>query len=714
MSERIFITEYRPGKIPGKTIATQCGCQGRRAYKATWKNNRRQTNRGLEEKLEFPRDALAPVPPGVEPDNLLLANISHKTVTLRFKIPGTVVDPDADAVVLLVDGSAVGDPITFKGYRAGQIFTIALPAIARKEGTHSIQYRLHYSSNGTEDGPLQSFIVDLTAPGQSSLPELIVEGDVQDGGVTSATLETHNGKQYLRTALHYYRGLAIGDKVQGVIAGLNGPGSTLDIEQRHDDGEEIVLRFPREDIERARDGLRAFTYTITDRAGNVSIPSLPLNLKVLLEGELIGLPAPEVAADDDGIINEQEARQPLEVIIPAYSINQRKKRSKGVSKRFLNKGILPGDEIELIWGSAHHELLPIAEGEEGERLPVYPNYAALYDTWRAQSQGRNEVARIAVLYRIIRDGLVAGTSAVRTVTINLHQAGGDPEPEVPIHPNLRPVVLMSSSGWLNQIPKDDYDKDAKLFLPWFDRHSPPAPVLVEDDEILLMYGTHVFAPRIVSAIDVGNKVDLEFILTADVIASQGSGTQETSYTVRRPVEGGTHNTSYGPMQPVLVDGDEQLPGDGNLGAGEYAPLVNPDHIILEDINNGVCFVTPAYKYKRPGDLIEIDLVQATGDGHSGGETTYEQSRITLSHRVVDASEETETYPFLLPADKLLAPNARCHIHSLWKVTRNGKPVENNTTPQLIVDTRRTTETHGLNKHSSRGGKARRTPAKKRR
>ncbi|WP_331832680.1 hypothetical protein VUG52_08200 [Pseudomonas sp. LH21] len=691
MSERYFIAEYRPAPLPAKSIASQCGCHSRRTYKAVRKPSRNIAKWGFDEKLVFPKDALAPPLPGVEPDNLLLTAFKNYPITLRFRIPAKVVDPTQDAVLLLVDGSAFSDPVTFEGYKAGDIFSIVLPASARKEGTHTIQYRIHYSNNGSEDGPLQSFKVALTAPGLPSLAELNVDPAIRDGGVTSATLEPHNGKYYLRTTLNGYNGLGIGDRIRGVIADLDGFGSTTDVEQEFGPGDEIILRFLREDIERAGDGLKTFAYTITDRAGNVSPPSRPVTLKVLLEGELTGLLAPEVADSADGIINDEEARKPLEVIIPAYAINTRKRKSKRIPKKRLKKGILPGDAIELIWGDAYHELLPYPDGEEGARLPIYPDYAALYDTWKAQSQGRDKVARITVRYRIIREGMVAGTSAGLDVNINLHQVGGDPEPGVPTHPNLRPAVLMSWSGQLNYIPKDDYDKDARLFVPWFDRHSPTAPVLIKGDVVRLRYGTYAFSPRTVSDADVGRKADLEFALTPDLIAEQAGGTQAVVYEVERPVQGPTYNTSQGPVQPVLVDADEQLPGDGDLGEGEYAPLKSACCIIPADFEDDkiVYFVTPAYKHKRPEDVIEINLVQVEGIEHTGNEEFLEESRIICSYTVRDISEGTEAYPFPLPTDKLLAPNKRCHIHSTWRVIRNGKPVENDTTALLIVDSRGT-------------------------
>lgn len=675
MSERYFIAEYRPATLPAKSIASQCGCHSRHAYKAVRKPARINATWGFDEELVFPKDALAPTLPGVEADNLLLADFRNYPITLRFRIPAKVVDPTRDAVLLLVDGSAFSIPITFEGYKAGDIFSIELPASARQEGIHTIRYRIHYSNNQSEDGPLQSFKVDLTAPGLPSLAELNVDSDIIKGGVTSATLEIHNGKHYLKTTLNGYNGLGIGDRIRGVIADLDGFGSTTDVEQEYGPGDEIILRFLREDIERAGDGLKTFAYTVTDRAGNISLPSRPVTLKVLLDGELTNLPAPEVADSADGIINDEEARKPLEVIIPAYS----------------DKPILPGDAIELIWSDAHHEPLPIPDGEEGARLPIYPDYAALYDTWKAQSQGHDETARITVSYRIIREGMVAGTSAGLDVVINLHQVGGDPEPEVPTHPNLRPAVLMSWSGQLNYIPKDDYAKDARLFVPWFDRHSPTAPVLIEDDVVRLSYGTYAFPPRTVSDADVGKKADLEFALTADLIAEQAGGTQALVYEVERPVQGPTHNTSQGPVQPVLVDADEQLPGDGDLGEGEYAPLKSACCIIPADLEDGkiVYFVTPPYKHKRSGDLIEIDLVQVEGIEHTDNESPLEESRITMAYTVLDASEETEAYKFPLETAKLLAPKKRCHIHSIWQVTRNGKTVKNDTTAKLIVDSRGT-------------------------
>ncbi|MCP8632299.1 hypothetical protein PUR31_00375 [Pseudomonas mosselii] len=669
-SSRIDV--HTPGKVPSQSITHSGRCKCPMFYKPTRK--RSPGILGFTDPLVFPAGALAELPPSGIADNLLLASVSSDPLKLTFPVPDSIKDPDGDSVQLIVDGAPLDPAVTFKGKKPGDTFEIDLPASVRTEGTHTIIYRVIYSGSGNESGPAQSFIVDLTKPGEPLLAELIVDELIKTNGLTSDKLKEEDGEQYLECTVAGYGGLAPGDIIEGAIS------STLrsrriargSMRRRPKDG--LTLRFLRADIEALGDGTLVFTYKITDRAGNVSDMSLPLTLKVLLKGELKGLLAPLIAAHTDGLIIDAEAREPLELVVPAHT---------------GTPAIQPGDKIELVWGDAVHELVPIPGGEEGNPQTLYPSYAALYDTWKKETAGANLVASIDVFYRIIRNGIVAGTSQITTVAVNLFQVGGDPnpDPEDPVHPNLRPPYLETASKQYNEIPSEEFDQDATIYIPLYDRKFPPRKVLEKDDKVLVFYGEIKFPVRTVTEQEANGTDDLRFPLTADQIAQEGSGTKPLHFLVTRAITGGKENTSRSYEQPITVHGNDELPGEGSLDDGRYFPVRASDGwITKEQIALGVKFITPHYANKKPGDTISIELYQAAGRSHDAGETPIDGSRYSFLKTVGEDDKDKET-EFEIPAHHLLFPNDFCHMHATWTATNEFGPVSNTTTPLVIVDTR---------------------------
>lgn len=664
-----FIDVVSDSQVPANSIARHTLIKGPLTYKAslvtapgTW---------AFTDPLVFPADALAPLPPDGEEDNLLLESVKSDTLTLTFPVPSKIRQPDKDSVQLLVNGNEIGSPVTFSGFKPGDIFPIDLPATARLEGRHSIVYQVTYNEGGgKERGPLQEFEVDLTAPGRPLLGQLIVAQDIIDNGLTADKLKNDNGTFYLESFVPSYEGVKPGDIIQGLINGNKAPNSvTNNIEGADKD---VELRFVREDIEAADDGPLVFSYEVTDRAGNTSLLTTELTLRVLLKGELKGLEAPLVPSfDDDGIINEADARGPAAVTIPAYT---------------GTPGIQKGDQIQLVWGGQAHTLVPIPDGTEEDEHTVQADYAALYDTWKTATGGANAVAKIDVLYRIVRNTLVAGTSPATTVDINLFQVGGDPDPETPVHPNMHPALLRSASGKENEIPVEDFDKDATIIVRWHQRLMPAEDLFILNDVLKVTYGTTELDERFINATDVTNKVDLVLPLTKEQIGNEGSGEKVLKYTVTRTVAGGTENTSSSPQQSVQVSGSDELPGEGTLPDGSFYPLNDRNSIGPAQIKEGVFFVTPYYTNKEINDVIKIELVQYLGDKHDDdSETPIEETRITMEIPVGPGDKNTPT-EFRLDATKLAHPLDLCHIHAVWSATNQFGTVTNDTT-QVTIDSR---------------------------
>lgn len=655
-------------RVPADSIARHARFKSRTTYKATLVAQ--PGTRQLTEELEFPAAALAALPPDGTPDNLLLTSVKDEDLTLQFVIPGKVRDPDLDKVQLVVDGILIGTPVSFAGHQAGDTFDIELPASARSEGTHSIVYRVFYfAGGGKEDGPDQSFQVDWTAPGRPQLGKLIVAKDIIDNGLTAAKLKREAGTQYLESFVPSYEGVKPGDNIQGLINGLPAPKSTA-FNEKGGTNEDVELRFVRDDIQAANDGTLNFAYQITDRAGNTSQPSVDLALRVLLKGELVGLQAPEVPSfDDDGIIDEADARGPADVKIPAFT---------------SIPGIEQGDMIQLVWGSAAHDPVRIPAGQEDKENVVQADYMSLYDTWKAETGGTDQVVDIDVLYHIVRGGLVAGTSPATPIRINLFQAGGEPGPD-PEHPHLKLPLLTADSGATNEIKGDDYTKNAKITVYWKDAQTPPQDLFIAGDKLNVTYGSTPLTERTIVQKDVDDKVDLELPLTAAQIAAEGSGIKDLKYAVTRTVDGPAENTSYSPVQDVEVAGTDELPGGGALPEGSFRPLNSNGVIGPKEIKAGVYFTTPYYDNKKNGDTITIDIVQAEDSRHNDGEMPIEATRITETKTVTTGDENSDT-EFLLDESKLAFPLDLCHIHVVWTATNSAGTVSNDTTT-IVIDSR---------------------------
>ena len=639
----------------------RCSCL-RPVYQATVtrKNDKKDDRKLPTNPLVFPASALAqpPAPPALA-DNLLLASVENDDLTLSFIVTDNL-NPQ-DQVGLLIDGVEIGSIVEIGNTPPGTAFNIVLEARDRPEGAGQIGYRLYYSPGaGEDDGPSIPFRVDLTPAGRPFLAELTVDQAIREEGLTADKLLGPDGAQYMSSLVASYNDAELGDIIQGFIN--NKPATnSISVVTNPDFTQDVELRFTREDIEAEGDGTLEFSYQITDRAGNVSQMSRPLTLSVLLEGELTDLLPPEVPANaDHGIISEADARGPADVIIPG------------------NARLMPGDTVMVDWGGIRFTAVAIPVGGVTVQAP----YEALYDTWKAATGGANAVADIDVSYYIIRNGLSAGQSPVTPVRINLFQAGGDPAPEVPVHPNLREASLIANSGAENVIIGGDFFEPASIRVPWFSRNDPAAAVFLLDDILNVKYGATDLTPYTITATDVANQRDLVRVLTAAQIAAEGSGTKILQYTITRKVAGGIENTSFAPGQNVQVVGNDLLPGNGSLGVGRFYPLNRFSAIGPQQIRDGVTFETPYYENKAVGDVITINIVQVLGIPHTPNDPPIEGSRIELDS-IVGGNDVGGVTNFTLPRDRLSFPVAVCHADVIWTATNNHGTVSNIETTVLI-------------------------------
>ncbi|MNJ29852.1 hypothetical protein D3C77_244340 [compost metagenome] len=530
----------------------------------------------------------------------------------------------------------------------------------------------YYFAQDSDDGPSQAFTVDLTAPGEPFLGQLLIDNDIVQNGLTPDKLKTDDKGQYLESFVPSYNVVRPGDVIQCFINGVLAAISTTTVGEVGP-GENVELRIYRLDIEAAGDGSLEFRYQVRDRAGNISQMSVSITLPVLLKGEIDDLLAPLVPLyDDDDIINEADARSPVQVTIPGHA------------------EIQPGDAVVLVWGGVTLTAVTIPPGGEGSNplLTVNVPYAVLYDTWRAATNGANALADIAVSYFIQRMGLPAGQSPETPVKVNLFQAGGDPDPEGPVHPNLRLALLTSAGGSQNEIPVGDFEQPAAITVFWLDRQIPAREVFLLGDKVNLTYGSFTFPERTITSLDVGNRRDLVFTLTAEQIGIVGSGTHILQYIIIRPVVGNpdaTENTSLAPPQDVMVMGSDQLPGNGVLPKATFTPVNSVDAIGPEQARQGVRLVMPPYTNMAPGNIVRFSLVQSRGFQHQPGETPIEATRI-VGDRTLGALDVGRDVMFSLNAQALMQLISLNHADVEWSVENDHGTVTNVET-YVVIDSR---------------------------
>lgn len=212
-----------------------------------------------------------PLPPAVVPsayaDGLL------KTADLNAPIPVEVeVWPAAETgytVRLDLDGVPVtAERVISDSDKPGDILILNLtPALFTDERTYQLQYRTYSPNTGVQDcSPSIPLKVDRTVPGAVRLAPIIFPG---------ATFGDR-----LIGLLAGYAGMQPGDTIQTFCNGFPGPTYTVQPEDLTIRPIEIV--FEREALQSFATQTAVIDYSVTDRAGNQSIKSVPVTLTVTL------------------------------------------------------------------------------------------------------------------------------------------------------------------------------------------------------------------------------------------------------------------------------------------------------------------------------------------------------------------------------------------------------------------------------------------------
>lgn len=579
----------------------------------------------------IPPAALARVPNGVAPDGLLRASVRNDplTIAIPFSVEYLVAD-GSEHVRLLFDGVEVARSTPIGPDDYGLDIEIDLPASYRTEGAHSISYLLWGGPFDGEigQGPTTPILVDLTPPGLPFLGRPEFDRDLETNGLSSQRL-TELGN-ILKGKVPSYNGVAVGDRVTGMVDGI-----ALDPPYEvgaAGAGGDIILDFPRATLESAGDGRKQFVYQVEDRAGNLSGIAEATFMNIALVGAIADLAPPTVPLnDDDGLINDDDARTPVGVRIPG------------------NAGILENDQVVVSWGG--QRLLPALVGAGhvgGDPLfDVLVPYSAIAAAWSGSG-----TSAVDVTYEVLRGGLPLGqATAPARVNVNLELPGGvDPDPEVPSHGLLGLPTVRSAGGQENFIPPEDSDLDATAFIPFFNTAPTPVPVFRLGDEVQILWnGVPVGNWHPVTATEISAEADLQLVVPGAVVATT-SGVIPVAYHIRRQVgtsPGSTpiYNTVLSANRSVEVRSKADLPGGGNpLPLSEFTGRDVGRNALSYSIilaANGTPLSVPYYINKAIGDVIDISIQLYWGTTGAGGPF---QPPYTAQYRV-GPNDVDKDYPF---------------------------------------------------------------------
>jgi hypothetical protein len=299
--------------------------------------------------------------------------------------------------------------------------TVDLPAALTSTGGI---FRLEYRVSSELIAPILSFPtlinVDQTRPNAGNPgSNLVFDDDVTENGVTEDYLINFGG---VRAEVVAWGGIRTGDRIRfywGALPNVSYVGEWV-VTQAQVEGAPIFVTFPEDFVRNSGAGLRFASYTLTDRAGNVGPFSELGEVHVNLVS-LPALPRPDVPlADIDGLINLNDARQPVWISIREIA------------------GALEGDRITPFWNAQPLPVITVGAGQ------VWPILAPV--SWPIVSSGGVDARHpVRARYRFLR-GTASQTSDDNFFEVDLRVAGPDPIGPDPINPALDRVTVKGVNG----------------------------------------------------------------------------------------------------------------------------------------------------------------------------------------------------------------------------------------------------------------------------
>jgi hypothetical protein len=561
-----------------------------------------------------------PVIPVADPeDGLIKTEDLNKNVLVQFPLWP---DPKEEDRYYFVIGEEKGpEQILSIVPPDGTIMTVEVPLDRLTEdGPYEIRYGHRSHPGGTDTfSPPKTIRIDRTPPGTHQLGYMDFP-DVAKDGLTLDELSDMG--DVLVGSIFGYSDLKRGDLIQTYWGSVTGPSVTLD--GMEDGTAPIEVPFPKAFLTSLPSPAGATYYTVTDRAGNVSVDSRKVTIPLFLTEVTPGLPAP-VTDDSDGLIDYQEARAGVEIKIPSSS--------------FLEAG----DQITLYWGSEKMGPVPVDPDDLGEPFVLF--FTVMFDTIEAAGNGLRQLK-----YEVLRGGQMVGVSSDLELDVNI---------ELPVPGVLEKPIVRGGSGTPsnedNFIDENDFELNATVIINWNSgfKASQVLRIFWGGQEVLDQ-------PYTITNSDVVAGRPLLLTALNSKFKPVGTGSDiRVYYTVNTP---SNPNTSTSLEQGIIVRSKDELPGgpDGP-DAPEFTDLneygaINP----VNGASGAPVYIKP-YINIAAGQVIVFTY--EAFDQLVGGNKLFE-----WTHTSADLTEEevTNGYNFLVPRS-ILDRHHYGHVEATFQV-----------------------------------------------
>lgn len=197
-------------------------------------------------------------------------------------------------------------------HKPGDTLSLEIPQALLGEGNHSVAYAIENPGNMVVEFSEKTLIsVDITSPGAPVLAPILFPIQTQNG-LTSEELEGMGN--VLSGTIASYNGIQEGDVIHTYWNTIPGPTAVV---TKDDMGlKRIMVDFVRSFLESIGDIEAPVHYTITDLAGNLSMASEPVTVKLQLT-TITPLPAPTVKEATGGTLDPANASSGATVVIDA-------------------------------------------------------------------------------------------------------------------------------------------------------------------------------------------------------------------------------------------------------------------------------------------------------------------------------------------------------------------------------------------------------------
>ncbi|MDR3660026.1 MAG: hypothetical protein P4L86_06410, partial [Mycobacterium sp.] len=446
-------------------------------------------------------------------------------------------------------------------------------------------------------------VIDRSPPGGTLLAALILPPLALDG-LSNSELVTL-GKQLSVTVPGYFD-MQWGDVIQSYWGEQAGPSHQVRADELGSD--KVQLSVDRHFLERLGNGEFALSYSVRDRAGNTSVRSQAVMLKLQLRQLPANLQAPLAPRIENGQVQDAHARVGVKIAVPTY------------------RHVAIGDEISVLWNGERAAARRVITAHELDK-PLLLNVVARYLVISRHGDGPARVN-----YQVRRNGKVF-TSPELELEVFLQLPGPqDPTPQTLVNEALAAPLIKGRNPkgrrLDNYLDEDNAQLSADAVIAW-------RRAFQVGDRINLFWGqSSQPLIRPITQRDVDAACYLVINVPNSLIAEQGCGVDiSVQYSVTRE---GNPNTSYSPKQSVAVIFQMQLPGGS---AGLMEPVFTGANVLnvvdpRKDPEGTVVLVSP-YRNMKVGDRIVLRFCgfDALTGGNEIEAATFSAERLVGEHEL---------------------------------------------------------------------------------